>query len=285
MVHAQFATTMSAAIALVRHGLVDAPIVCSVHGQDVNVTAQADPAAFAAAAQRVQAMTVGTDFMRGVVNELGAPADRVHLWPQGIDIDAITPSTPAEDEAVRVVSVGRLVEFKGVDDSLRVIAAAREHVGHLRYTIVGDGPLRADLEALSIELGIDDITTFAGGQDHAGVLSALRAADVYLQMGKVGADGSREGQGVAPGEAAATGLPCIVTRSGGLPEMVRDGETGAIVEIGEIDAAAQTLVLLAGDPAERRRLGATGRAFIATEYSRTASIDRIEAIYRHVLGQ
>jgi colanic acid/amylovoran biosynthesis glycosyltransferase len=277
--HAQFGTTAGAAVALRREGLVTAPIVCSIHGQDANVTARYAHDTFRSLHAELACLTVGTAFMREVVHELGVPREKTALWPQGVDTERPAGARRGPHPTCNVLSVGRLVEFKGVDDSLRAVAAARAEVPDLRYTVIGDGPLRAQLEQLARDLGVADITTFAGALDHAAVLRAHSDADVFLQMGKTGADGSREGQGVAPCEAAVSGLPCVATRSGGLPEVIVDGGTGVLVDPGDVAAAAQALAALAADPDRRREMGDGGRRFVTERFSLSATTDVIEAVY------
>lgn len=285
VLHVQFGTALSVGVALVRHGIIDAPIVCSIHGQDANVRAQADPPAFAALAEQAAALTTGTGFMQTVVEGLGVPGAKIRRWPQGVAV--YRPAVERREgalEDLRVVSVGRLVEFKGMDDSLRVIATARATVPGITFTVIGDGGLREPLEALARELGIDDIVTFAGAKDHEDVLKSHADADVYLQMGKVGADGSREGQGVTPLEAAVSGLPCVLANAGGLPEVVRTNETGFLVASGDIAAGAAAITRLANDGALRLRMGDAGRKFASDEYSLAASAARIEAIYAEAIA-
>lgn len=278
IIHAQFGTTAAAAVGLHRHGITGAPIVCSIHGTDANVTAKQDPARFASLMDDVAFVTVGTGFMGGVVEQLGVDATKIRRWPQGVDVDRAVPMRH-ESEGFRVLSASRLVAFKGVDDSLRVIAAARDRIPGLRYTVIGDGPMREELEQLARALGVDDITTFAGHRSHDDVLAAHAETDVFLQMGIVAADGSTEGQGVAPAEASISELPCLVTTSGGLPEVVQDRETGIVVNTGDVAAGADALVELAIDRDLRRRLGTRGRVFVRDTYSIDASTNTIMAIY------
>jgi colanic acid/amylovoran biosynthesis glycosyltransferase len=283
VVHAQFGSTAAAAVALRRHGLTDAPIVCSIHGTDANVHGRRDPALFARTMRDVTLVTVGTGFMGELVHELGVDAAKIRRWPQGVDVDR-PPVVPTASSAFRVLSASRLVPFKGVDDSLRVIAAARSRIPTLRYSVFGDGPMRAELELLARELGVDDITTFAGPRTHDEVLRAHGDTDVFLQMGVLAADGSTEGQGVAPAEASISGLPCVVTSTGGLPEVVIADETGIVVAEHDIAAGADALVRLAGDAELCARLGAAGRAFVTANFSMQATTQRIVAIYEEAIA-
>ncbi|HUR77937.1 MAG TPA: glycosyltransferase family 4 protein [Acidimicrobiales bacterium] len=283
VVHSQFAWTAPAALGMKRRGIFQAPVICSIHGQDANVTGRQHPGWLAAISEQVASMTVGSTFMRTAVEGHGVAPEKLRLWPQGVDVDREAIHLASPDGTFRVLSVHRLVEFKGADDSLRVIAAARARIPRLHYTVIGDGPLRPSLVALADELGVGDIVTFAGPRSHTEALAAHSSTDVYLQMGRTAADGSTEGQGVAPCEAAASGIPCIATRSGGLSDVIADGMTGVLTDVGDIAAAADALVRLAHDEQRRRALGEAARAFMRERFSIGATTDRIEAIYREAI--
>lgn len=283
VVHAHFESAALASDEMGRRGFFTAPLVASFHGHDVLVRGRNNPAMYAPLHSGAARVTVTTKFMRRMVEGLGFPSERIRLWPQGVDVDAFTASDhPPVPDAFNVVSVARLVPFKGHDVALRVIAAARPKIPGVRFTIVGEGELRPQLEALAAELGIDDITTFEGAQQHERVVELFRGADAFLHMGTVAADGSVEAQGVSPAEASASGLPIVATFVGGLPEVVLDGETGLLVADGDVAGGAAALVRLQNDPALRARLGAAGRAFVERHYARDATIGLIEDIYREV---
>ena len=284
VLHAHFGPTGVAAVALRDAGVFDAPIVCSFHGYDANVISQQVPGIYDPMIGVVAQVTAGTTFMRGVVAGLGFTPDDITVWPQGVDTAGIAfRDAPRAGAGFHALSVARLVDFKGIDVSIRAVAAARARIPGLRYTIIGEGERRDDLELLAKELGVEDIVTFAGPRPHDEVLAAFADADVFLLTGRVDSEGQKEGQGVAPLEAAASGLPVVAARAGGLTEVVVDGVTGLMVEPEDFEAAATALVRLAGDPALRRELGAAGRAHVEAAFSRTHSIDVIEGVYRSVV--
>jgi colanic acid/amylovoran biosynthesis glycosyltransferase len=286
VLHAHFGPTGVSAVALRDAAVFDAPIVCSFHGYDANVIAQQWPGCYDGMVGKVDRVTAGTTFMRGVVEGLGfAPTD-VSVWPQGVDTDRIALLPPRQhDGTFRALSVARLVDFKGIDVSIRAVAAARSRIPGLRYTIIGEGERRADLERLAKDLGVDDIVTFAGPRPHDEVLAAFADADVFLITGRVDSEGQKEGQGVAPLEASASGVPVIGARAGGLTEVVRDGTTGLLVEPEDFEAAATALVRLAHDPGLRAELGAAGRAHAEAAFSHAHSLDVIEQVYADVTGR
>ncbi|HVT77472.1 MAG TPA: glycosyltransferase family 4 protein [Acidimicrobiales bacterium] len=282
VLHAHFGPTGVAAVALRDAGVFDAPIVCSFHGYDANVIAQQVPGIYDPMIGRAH-VTAGTAFMRTVVENLGFPPGDVTVWPLGVYSGRFVPRRPGPaDGTFRALSVARLVDFKGLDISIRAVAVARSRVPGLRYTIIGEGERRDNLERLAKALGVDDIVTFAGARSHDEVLAAFAHADVFLITGRVDSEGQKEGQGVAPLEAAASGLPVIAARAGGLTEVVVDGETGIVVEPENPLAAAEALVRLAGDAALRTRLGAAGRAHVEANFSHAHSLDVIEGVYRSV---
>jgi colanic acid/amylovoran biosynthesis glycosyltransferase len=284
VVHAHFGFAGLVAVEMRQRGFFTAPLVVTFHGRDALVHGRRHAGLYAPLFRDAERVTVTTSFMRGVVAELGAADDRIRLWPMGVDTNVFVPTDRRgrAGDSFAVVSVGRLVPFKGHDLALRVIAAARPRIRGLRYRIIGGGDLRSDLETLADELGVADVTEFAGVQTHEETLAALGAADAFLHMGRVAEDGSVEAQGVAPAEAGACGLAVVTTNVGGLAEVVRAGETGFVVGAEDVAAAADALVALAGDAALRERLGRHGRAFVERSYSRDVSLDAIEAVYREV---
>lgn len=278
-VHAHFGPSALFAARLQQAGLLSSPIVATFHGQDLTARPHKrnDLAMYQPVFDQAVVMTVGSEFMKGKLAELGAPTERIVVLPQAVDTTAFSP--PREPRRTNgplvVLSVGRLTEVKGFAHALHAVARATHHVTDLRYVVVGDGPLRADLAATAAELGISDLVDFRGSLDHAGVAAAYREADVVLLSGVRTADGQEEGQGLVPLEAAATGVPVIASRSGGLAETVADGVTGLLVPPGDVAALSDALVELCADRDRRLAMGAAGRARVIAHYSLDAHMGKL----------
>lgn len=162
-----------------------------------------------------------------------------------------------------VLSVGRLVEKKGFDDLLHATARARRP---FQVVIVGDGPLRAQLEALVARLGIAGRVRMVGSLDHRATLAWYERADIFSLACRIAADGDRDSMPVVTKEAMAAGLPVVSTTAVGVPEMVDDGKTGLLVPPSDPDALAAALDRLAGDPVLRREMGRLGRLVVAERF-------------------
>jgi len=197
-----------------------------------------------------------------------APADvaRVRVVHHGVDLRRLMPGPARPDGGtVRIVSVGRLVEKKGFPDLLRAfaaVAAGRD----VSLTVYGDGPLRADLEALRDRLGLHGVVTFAGERSNDRVVEALRRSDVFALTPFVTADGDRDGVPNVIVEALACALPVVATTAGGIAEAVQDRVNGLLAEPHEVAAVAAGLATLADDAALRRTMGARARRSVEESF-------------------
>ncbi len=217
----------------------------------------------------------------GVLRASGAQDARIRVYHMGVHTD-VTPAAPEEGGPVRIVTIGRLVPKKGMDDLLRALAALPDAAAQPGWTctVIGDGPLRPALEAKARTLGLEGRVTFTGAQPHARTKEILRGADLFALASKTAPDGDVEGVPVVLMEAMALGLPVASTRHSGIPELVEDGSGGLLAEEGDTDALAQNLAALIADPALRRRLGAAGREKVRAEFDLDEQIATLDKMVR-----
>ena len=228
---------------------------------------------------RAHAVIAGSESVRAfAVSSLGAPASRTHVVHCGIDIEAFTPrERPPIREAAdarRLVTVGRLVQRKGHAVALAALAGVARARPDVELVIVGDGPERAALERLAAAAGLSRHVSFAGTVWPT--REVLRGADLFLFPSL------DEPQGLALLEAAASGVPIVASRTGGIPEMV-DESSAVLVPPGDAEALGSAVVRLLADPARRRALAAAAGRRVH-RFDIRAVARRYEAVYAGLIA-
>ena len=172
---------------------------------------------------------------------------------------------PAARE-VRLLSVGRLVEKKGQRHQLDACRELARRGRRFRLRIIGEGPLRAALEAQAARSGLGERVELSGEQTPAEVEAAYAWADVFWHTGIVDSQGDRDGLPNVVPEAMAHGLPVISSAAGGAAEAMHDGQTGLIVDPTDAAALADAVERLAEDALLRQRLGDSGRVWVEANF-------------------
>jgi colanic acid/amylovoran biosynthesis glycosyltransferase len=227
-------------------GLFSGPLLAVFHAVDVTVLAEG-PRPYAKLFEEAERLLPISAHWQQRLIELGAPPEKVEVRHMGVDCAALKylPRSLATGQAVRVVSVGRFVEKKGFEYSIRALAhAAKVLAQPLAYDLVGDGPLRTELEALARAEGVAERVTFHGSKRSDEVVALLANAQILMAPSVTASDGDKEGIPVVLMEAMAQGLPVISTLHSGIPELVRHGENGVLVPERDADALASALVEL-----------------------------------------
>lgn len=222
------------------------------------------------------AIVTVSEFMRGIMLEKGVPAEKLHVIACGVKPPRTPPPDPPDEP--RALFVGRLVEKKGVLDLLE---AAAQVPGGVDLDIVGDGPLRAELERCARASGVR--ARFLGMLDSAGVRERMIAASVVCMPSKRAASGDSEGLGVTALEAGALARPVVGYRHGGLAEAVLDGRTGLLATEGDVGGLAQRLTSVLSDGELARSLGEAAFDHVRTTYNSVDLLARMGSVYRGVL--
>ena len=233
------------------------------------------------------------DLARSVLTSLGcdALAANVRTVPLGTTpsrFHAGVDAAPVRrkyglDGGPWLLTVARLDFHKGIDTVVRALPAIHAAFPSARYAVAGIGSRRGALEALVSELGLGDAVRLLGFVPDDDLPSLYNAADVFVLASRR-YDLLVEGFGIAIVEASASGLPVIASRSGGIPEAVREGETGFLVDPDDPAAVAAKAIRLLGDDALRRRMGAAGRAAVESHYNWdrvAADLIRIDREFRN----
>jgi glycosyltransferase involved in cell wall biosynthesis len=215
-----------------------------------------------------------------------APRERFVVIRLGIELDErVAPEQNGRVESRRYLGIpenrfavgwiGRMTAVKRTDDVLVAFRRLRESGIDACLCMVGDGPDRGQLERRAHELGIVRDTLFLGYQEDV--------APFYAAFDALVLPSGNEGTPVSAIEALAAGRPVVATRVGGVPDVVRDGEDGFLVEAGATDDLAERLERLARDPALRERMGVQGRTRVLPRYAVERLVDDVDRLYRSLL--
>ena len=260
----------------------DGFVLVSFHGHDASRFVRVNgPHCYDYLFERANVITTPSDAMKAVLVGLGCPADKIRIHRYGVDLRQFRPETrqPSADGIVRLLSVGRLVEKKGFEFSLRALAELPD-LTHVRQQIIGEGPLQERLASLVRELGLEPYVEFLGAKNKDGVIAAMRQADALVLTSVTAADGDQEGLPVTLIEAQAMGLPVISTIHAGIPELVRDGETGFLVREKDIPGTAAAIQRLIDDADLRRRFSAAAPETALASFDIQTLNDQLAACIR-----
>ena len=211
-----------------------------------------------------------------VLGELGFDPAAVHVRTVNLGTDPAHFRPGIDPTQVRaryglgpgrwLLTVARLAAHKGIDTGLHILAALHRELPDVHYAIVGSGVKQSELERLAAELGVADRVRFLTGVPDRDLPAVYCAADIYLGLSRP-TELMVEGFGISLVEASASGLPVVAGADGGIPDAVRDGETGLLVDATHPGPGLAAVRRLLDDPELSRRMGAAGRVAVETHYN------------------
>ena len=280
--HAHFLHT-PASVAYYAHLISGTPWSCSAHAKDIWTSPDWDKRE---KLSRLDWLVTCTASGHTHLQTLTPAPQKVALVYHGLDFTRFPEPpqrVPVVGAPVEILSVGRLVEKKGYPILLEALAALKDKTW--RLTHIGGGPLDAALKAQAASLGIADRTSWLGALPQERVLAAYRAADLFVLAAQIAADGDRDGLPNVLMEAQSQRLCCIATDISGIPELIRDGETGLLVPPENAQALALAIAALIDDPARRQALAEAGFKRLRGHFAMEAGINDLARRFRADLAQ
>lgn len=221
-------------------------------------------------------ITAISQFLADRAASLRGSLERIQVIPNGVDLSTIR-SVRESSVPGRIVSIARLSSEKGVDVLIRAFAIVKARVANAELHLIGDGAQRAELEVLVKELQLEKAVVFHGRQPYLEAMRLLTTGSVFALLSH------GEGQGIVLLEAGAASVPCVATAVGGIPEMVKDGETGFLVQDTDAEAAAERLIRLLTNEKLRLQYGEAARVF-AEVFSWETIIKRYHELWNKVFS-
>lgn len=278
-IHAHFGTN-STRVASYARLLGAVPFSFTVHGpEEFDNTAALDLGGKLAAAEFCATVS---SYGRSQMCRWAAAGDwdKVQVVHCGLDLGRWDSPAPLPPGPFHMVAVGRFAEQKGFGLLIRAFATAWRRDPTLRLSLVGDGELRPQIQALVAAEGMSDAVHLLGWQNEAGVRAAMNAAHALVTPSFA------EGLPVVIMEAMACARPIIATYIAGIPELVRPGHEGWLIPAGDAEALAETMLAAAAtDPETLARMGAAARARVTARHDIRVSAQRLKALFSRAVSR
>ena len=271
------------------------PVVTTLHGTDITLVGR-DPSFLSItkfSIEQSNAITTISQYLKQATREefcIECPIEVIYnfidadYYKRESDEELRKSIAPNGEKIILHISTFRPV--KRISDCIEVIAKMRSLESGkgsqfgVKLLMCGDGPERADAEALAWRLGVEDCVMFEGKQPQAQIRDYLSIADLFLLPSQT------ESFGLVALEAMACEVPVIATRVGGIPEVVIEGETGFLFDVGDVDGMAEAALRVLNTEGERQRLGKRGREIALANFTTEKIIPQYEKLYQSVvLGQ
>ncbi len=218
---------------------------------------------------------------RRFLERAGCAPHQLHVVRCGVDPEAYPLRKARGPNPSRyVLAVGRLVEKKGFSDLVQAARLLRDRGVTCTVRILGDGPLRSELEAAVRRDNLNATVELLGSQPHEKVRRMLEQADVFVLPCVVASTGDRDGIPVALMEAMALGVPVVSTTVSGIPELIRDGDSGFLVPPHKPDRLADSIERLLSDPELAQQFATRARETMETEFAEGVNQERLGGLFR-----
>jgi colanic acid/amylovoran biosynthesis glycosyltransferase len=288
LIHAHFGTDGVQMLPIARSLRV--PLIVTFHGFDATITDEFARRSFYLhrkylrrrddLKRDVRLFIAVSEFIKNKMIESGYAAEKIKVHYIGIDVSRFTPDYTTEREPI-VLFVGRLVERKGCQYLIQAMAQVQKIFPHVRLVVIGDGPFRSNLEALSKKLLRN--FQFLGVQPSESVRAWLNKAKVFGGPSITANSGDAEGFGMVFAEAQAMGVPVTGFASGGIPEAVSHDETGFLAPEHDWQLLAEYIIKLLSDEQLWRRFSHNGRERVLKLFNIKTQARALEEIYDDAL--
>jgi colanic acid/amylovoran biosynthesis glycosyltransferase len=271
---------------LLRDFSPNACLVVMFRGFDISQQVQSESEGlYASLFKRADYFLTNCEFFKRRLIALGCPIERVRVHYSGLDCAKfplkLRTYDVRENQPIQIAATGRLVEKKGFEYCIRAIAKVPPRYPVI-LTIMGDGPLKAELSGLIESLNLSQRVRLLGWCDEAEIIDVLERSHLFVAPSVTSSEGNQDAPINVLKEAMAMGLPVISTDHGGIPELVEDGVSGLLVPERDADAIAQAIVTLINQPERWIEMGKAGRRYVEIHYDLHGLNDRLLDLYHEL---
>lgn len=272
--HVHFAHTPTQ-IAMYSAMLTGIPFTFTAHANDIFAAGLL----LSVKAQRASHVITISEFNSKHLQSLGIPSKDISVVRCGVSFAAPPLScrakTSGQSVSIYIGSLGRMVEKKGFDVLIKAVATLRCEGHNIVLHLAGDGPLKSELKAQALSLGISESVIFEGSLDHNVVATWMQGMDIFILACKEDQNGDMDGIPVVLMEAMSLCIPVVSTRLSGIPELVRHNETGLLATPGDCQSLSLEITRLLDSPDLMHQLAISAQSFVTQEFSQGVNIDRL----------
>lgn len=229
-----------------------------------------------------------SNFWKQELIQLGCDKHKIITHHMGIDATNfyINPPTIEHGNIIQIITVARLIEKKGVEFAICALKNLADKGYAFTYKIVGDGPLKSSLENLCNALNLTGYIQFCGPLIQSEIINLIQNADIFLLPSITAADGDMEGIPVVLMEAMAMGKLVISTYHSGVPELIKNGETGFLVSEANVQELADTIIKVNSLAIEdKKNIGFKAHEYVMKNFEITSLHKNLVAILQETISQ
>lgn len=209
------------------------------------------------------------------VRNLGCPAEKLSVVGLPVDDHQYPYVARKKKDRIQILTVGRLVEKKGLEYSIEAVARLIKEYPQLQYNIIGDGPLEDNLRQQINKNGCENNIHLLGSLKKSEVIEKMLSSDIFLLASVTAADGETEGLPMVSLESQLTGMPIVATHHSGFSDSVLEGRTGFLVPERDVDMLYERLKWLIQNPSKWEEYGRIGRDHIMKNFSESVYMNKI----------
>ena len=287
IVHCQFGTLGPIGLMFREAGFLSGKLVTIFRGIDISrYVKEAGEDAYQELFVKGDFFLANCEFFRQRAVNLGCNLQKIVVHGSGIDCQKFNFKVrrSPKDNRIRIATIGRLVEKKGIEYAIQAVAWVSQLHPNIEFLIIGDGPLKTQLQQSIDRLGAGNFIKLLGWKQQQEIVAILDTCHLFVAPSVTAADGNQDAPVNTLKEAMAMGLPVVSTYHGGIPELVEDGTSGFLVPERDPEAIAEKLAALIEHPELWERFGRAGRARVEEKYDMNGLNDELVEIYQTLLA-
>lgn len=284
VIHAHFGPNGKLAIFLKDLGLIDGKVITAFHGFDISAYLKSHSRnTYDYLFKNGDLFLPISDRWRKKLLELGTPSQKIAIHRMGIDLSSFSYTVKEKREKMILLTVGRFVEKKGIKYAILAAKPLLKKYEYLEYYLVGDGPLRSEIETLIKSAGLGKRIKLFGWQKQGDVKKIMQESDILIAPSVTSENGDQEGIPVTIMEAMAVGLPVVSTKHSGIPELVKEQKSGILVAERNVQELRKAMEFLIKNPKERMEMGKMGRRIVEEEFNIKKLNKNLLKLYQNLL--